>query len=205
MIDLTKNNRFELVLFSIILIGAAIWAYFNTPKDISPDTVQIGEQKTIMVKKEGLQFSSPAFIDNETIPTEFTCDGQSVSPQLLIDKVPEKTKTLALIMEDPDAPRGTFVHWVMWNISPQTTEIPQGGVPEKAVVGTNGAGKVGYVGPCPPASAKDGPSGIHRYFFKLYALEIEVGLDSKGTVKDVEAMMSGHILDQATLVGRYGR
>ncbi|GAB4235466.1 MAG: YbhB/YbcL family Raf kinase inhibitor-like protein [Deltaproteobacteria bacterium] len=145
-----------------------------------------------------LQLESHAFPHNGMIPKEHTCDGADRSPALAIRNVPPKTVSLALVVDDPDAPRGTWVHWVLWNITPGTTEIPAGSVPAGTIEGTNDFGKTGYGGPCPP-------SGTHRYFFKLYALDTRLPLRPGATKAQLEAAMKDHILGKAERVGRYGR
>ncbi len=145
-----------------------------------------------------LQFTSRAFPDNGMIPSEYTCDGADGNPPLTIRNVPANSRSLALIVDDPDAPRGTWVHWVLWNIGPGTTEIPSKSVPGGALQGTNDFGKQGYGGPCPP-------SGTHRYFFKLYALDISPALKSGSTKARLEEAMKGHIIEKAELLGLYRR
>ena len=145
-----------------------------------------------------MKLTSSAFDHNQKIPVVYTCDGQKINPPLAISGVPKEAKSLALIVEDPDAPTGTFVHWIVWNIDPETLEIPEGSVPEKSQEGLNGAGKEGYVGPCPP-------TGQHRYFFTLYALDTTLGLNGQAKREDLDAAMQGHITAQATLVGVYRR
>lgn len=142
-----------------------------------------------------LTVSSPAFGNNSRIPAKYTCDGEDVNPPLNVSGIPPKTKSLALIVDDPDAPRGTFVHWVVYNIPP-TGRIGEDTVP--GVEGTNSGGGRSYGGPCPPP-------GTHRYFFKVYALDTELRLES-GIGKDrlLEAM-KGHVLAVGELVGLYSR
>jgi len=144
-----------------------------------------------------MKLTSSAFENEGNILTEFTCDGDGVSPPLTIGEVPENTKTLALISDDPDAPAGTWVHWVVFNIPPDTMEIVKGQEP-RGVQGKTDFGRTGYGGPCPP-------SGVHRYFFKVYALDTELSLAEGSDKKDLENAMEGHILAQAELVGLYKR
>ena len=144
-----------------------------------------------------MKLTSAAFANNGLIPSEFTCDGPDTSPPLAISEVPKNAKSLALIMDDPDAPTGVFVHWVVWNISPDTREIRKGAEPS-GVQGKTDFRKSGYGGPCPP-------SGIHRYFFKLYALGTLLDLPEGSSKKDVEKAMQGHIIEKAELVGTYTR
>ncbi len=141
-----------------------------------------------------MRITSPAFTHNSSIPREFTCQGDDVNPPLVIEGVPAGTKSLALIMDDPDAPMGTWVHWVVYNIPADTTIIEKNSVPGVQLV--NSFGRESYGGPCPP-------SGTHRYFFKVYALDITLKLDKNSKKKDLEKAMEGHILAKAELMGLY--
>jgi Raf kinase inhibitor-like YbhB/YbcL family protein len=151
-----------------------------------------------MGKDGGLQISSPVFEHNGYIPAKYTCDGRNVNPPLLIDNVPADSKSLALIVDDPDAPIGTWVHWVLWNINPATREIKEDSIPAGAKQGLNDFKKHTHGGPCPP-------SGTHRYFFKLYALDTTLNLDSNATKSDLEQAMKGHIIEQTQIIGLYKR
>jgi Raf kinase inhibitor-like YbhB/YbcL family protein len=149
-----------------------------------------------------LQLLSTAFSEGATIPRQYTCDGKDVSPPLSWSGVPEGAKSLALICDDPDASK-TWVHWVIFDLPPAGKGLPEGLTKSAEVAGggtqgTNDFRKVGYGGPCPP-------SGTHRYFFKLYALDTQVKLHSDATKADLERAMKGHILAEATLMGRYAR
>ncbi|MBD3328845.1 YbhB/YbcL family Raf kinase inhibitor-like protein, partial [Candidatus Peregrinibacteria bacterium] len=124
------------------------------------------------------------------------CNGADISPPLKFEDIPDGTSTLALIVDDPDAPAGTFVHWVVWNINPTTMEIPENSVPAEAAEGTTDFNKTGWGGPCPPDKE-------HRYYFKLYALDTELKLPETTTKKDLETAMEKHILAKAELMGRY--
>jgi Raf kinase inhibitor-like YbhB/YbcL family protein len=151
-----------------------------------------------------LQISSTAFPAGETIPKKFTCDGPDVSPPLKWNEPPAKTQSIALIMDDPDAPAGTWVHWVLYDLPANTRELSEGVAKQEQLSsggrqGRNDFGKIGCGGPCPP------PGKPHRYFFKLYALDAKVNLKSGATKADVERAMKGHILAQAELIGKYGR
>ncbi len=139
---------------------------------------------------------SSDFKNNDFIPIVYTCEGENISPQLDFSKVPQNAKSLALIMYDPDAPRGTFTHWIMWNISPDTKTIFQNSVPPQAVQGLNGANKTGYIGPCPP-------SGTHRYFFTLYALSDLISISKDSNVLELKNAMSGKIIEEAQIFGLY--
>jgi hypothetical protein len=149
-----------------------------------------------------MKISSTAFENEGKIPSKHTCDAQNVSPQISISDVPEGAKSLVLIMDDPDVPKhvredGMWDHWVVFNIPPDTREIPEGQEP----AGTSGLGThgdTGYFGPCPPDRE-------HRYFFKLYALDTELDLPEKTDKLSVEKAMTTHVIDQAVIMGRYER
>ncbi len=147
---------------------------------------------------EGFGLVSPSFVKGGKIPAKYTCDGENVSPPLSIVGVPKEAKSLALIVEDPDAPGGVFTHWILWNIIPQTTMIGENSVPEGAVQGKTDFGAVGWGGPCPP-------SGTHRYFFKLYALDTTLNLDRGADKQELVRAMEDHILSGAELMGLYSR
>ena len=150
-----------------------------------------------------IQITSAAFSEAGMIPKPCTCDGADVSPDLSWTGVPDETKSLALICDDPDAPVGTWVHWVLFNIPPEETGLP-GEISNAATLsngakhGTNDFRNLGYGGPCPPG-------GTHRYYFKLYALDTLLDLDSGATKAQVEDAMQGHILAQGQLMGKYQR
>jgi Raf kinase inhibitor-like YbhB/YbcL family protein len=139
---------------------------------------------------------SPAFQSNSSIPKKYSCDGEGTNPALTIEGVPKETKSLALVVDDPDAPGGTFDHWVVWNIPPSISKIGERSVP--GTEGLNGMRKPGYTGPCPP-------SGTHRYFFKVYALDSVLSLGAKSTKRDLEKVIQGHILAKGELIGLYHR
>jgi Raf kinase inhibitor-like YbhB/YbcL family protein len=150
-----------------------------------------------------LQVESAAFVDGETIPVQYTCDGQGTSPPLSWAEPPAGTQSLALILDDPDAPVGTFVHWVLFNLPPATRSLPEGVPPgeqaEGGLQGTNNANRQGFNGPCPPKGS------THRYFFKIYALDTTLDLQAGASKADVEKAMAGHVLAQGQIVGQYGR
>lgn len=150
------------------------------------------------------EVKSSAFQHEGDIPRKYTCDGADVSPPLNWTSPPRGTKSLALICDDPDAPVGTWVHWVLFGLPPETRELPEG-IPTDKVIpnggkqGINDFGNIGYGGPCPP------PGPAHRYFFKLYALDAEPDLKPGATKKELVKAMDKHILAQAELMGRYRR
>lgn len=145
-----------------------------------------------------MKITSSAFSNNTKIPAKYTCDGENINPSLSFLDVPESTKSLVLIVDDPDAPSKTWVHWVVYNINPDVTEIEKDSVPEDSIEGITDFGKPGYGGPCPP-------SGTHRYFLKLYALDTILDLPQNATKQMVEDKMEKHIIDKAELIGLYSR
>ncbi len=159
------------------------------------------------IEKEGnsmkLEIRSTAFDEGGSIPRKYTCDGSDISPPLSWTQPPEGTKSLVLICDDPDAPMGTWVHWVLYGLSPDTLELPED-IPDKKEVlggarqGTTDFRRIGYGGPCPPG-------GTHRYYFKLYAIDSELDLSSGATKKEVLESIEGHVLAEGQLMGRYSR
>ena len=144
-----------------------------------------------------MKITSSAFQEGGNIPSKFSCDGADTSPPLQISDIPSGAKSLVLIIDDPDAPSGLFTHWAVWNISPQTSTITEGSTP-KGVQGTNDFGKSGYGGPCPP-------SGTHRYYFKIFALDRELDLPFGAKRGQLDAAMKSHVVAQGELMGRYSR
>ena len=146
---------------------------------------------------------SSVFQNSTKIPVKYTCKGEDISPPLTWEGQPEGVVSYVLIVDDPDAPRGTFTHWVLYNIPGSLTSLPEN-VPKKSVTdyglqGRNSFGRIGYGGPCPP------PGKPHRYIFKLYALDVKLNLEAGATKKQVLKAMEGHIISQTTLIGLYGR
>lgn len=149
-----------------------------------------------------MNLTSTAFTDSTNIPSKYTCDGDNINPPLQWSDAPADTKSFALTMEDPDVPRnlrpdGLFIHWLVWNISPSVTSIAEHSEPP-GVPGLNTAKRFGYTGPCPPDRS-------HRYYFRVYALDCELTVDSTASKGELLRATSGHILDQAELMGRYER
>ncbi len=150
-----------------------------------------------------IKITSSAFEDGGLIPAKYTCDGADVSPPLQWDAVPEGTKSIALICDDPDAPMGTWVHWVLFNLPAEINQLAENIpadkiLPNGARQGVSDFGRVGYGGPCPPG-------GTHRYFFKIYALDTEVSLQAGADKRQLLKAMEGHILSQGQLIGKYKR
>lgn len=145
-----------------------------------------------------MQITSPAFTSDKTLPKKYTCQGEGVNPPLIFIDVPKNTKSFVLIVKDPNAPSGTFTHWVLFNIPPHTREIAENSYPVGAVQSTTSIGKAGYVAACPPSG-----TGIHQYIFTLYALDELIVLTPTVSVSDVEGAMNGHVIASANLVGLY--
>ena len=150
-----------------------------------------------------MQITSSAFTEGSMIPEKYTCDGQDISPPLEWKIAPVGTKSFTLISDDPDAPVGTWVHWVAYNIPSNTTKLDENVKPEKEFKngmrqGSNSWPKIGYGGPCPP-------SGTHRYYFKLYALDVVLDIKPGATKEQVLQLMKGHVIAEAQLMGKYKR
>jgi Raf kinase inhibitor-like YbhB/YbcL family protein len=156
----------------------------------------IGQAQTASNNMIGV--TSFVFSEGEMIPKKYTCDGSNAIPPLGLSGILEGAKSLAIIVDDPDAPTGNFNHWVIWNIDPKTPKIDEGSVPVGAIQGMNSAGKNSYVGPCPP-------SGTHRYYFKVYALDQTLDLGSSAKKDDLEKAVENHIIGQGQLMGKYAR
>lgn len=144
---------------------------------------------------EAMKLTSPEFENNQFIPAKYTCEGKDINPPLIIEDIPPKAKSLALIIDDPDAPGGMWVHWVVYDI-PLVSRIEENGVPGKQ--GINDSRRKEYAGPCPP-------SGTHRYFFKIYALDTILDLGEGVNKAGLEKAMQGHIVGKAELIGLYKR
>jgi Raf kinase inhibitor-like YbhB/YbcL family protein len=161
-------------------------------------SVETPEVRTILQEEERMmELRSPAFEADGEIPTVYTCDGQDVSPPLEISGVPQGTQALALVVDDPDAPVGTWDHWLLYNIAPDTTGIEED-VRNLGTPGTNSWGNQEYGGPCPPG-------GRHRYFFRVYALNQRLDLQAGAGKTELFKAMEGHILDEAEVMGTYAR
>jgi Raf kinase inhibitor-like YbhB/YbcL family protein len=187
-----KLNLFHPLLICVIVFSC------QTKKDIIPLNKQIKQDTAMEIKVK-----SNAFEQGGMIPKKYTCDGEDISPQLSWSDIPSNTKSIALINDDPDAPAGTWVHWVIYNIPGGEKGLPEA-VPVKknldngAVQGKNDFGNIGYGGPCPPG-------GTHRYYFKLYALDTALSLQGDVTKGQLLEAMKGHILAEGQLMGKYSR
>ena len=158
----------------------------------------ICQARTDNASPKPLHIGSPAFAQGKPIPALYTCDIQNISPPFHISGVPHKSKSLALIIDDPDSPSGLWMHWLLWNIDPSTAEIAQNATPANAVTGINSFGNPAYGGPCPP-------NGRHHYNVRLYALDTVLSLPAGAPRQSLDTAMQGHILSTATLTGTYSR
>lgn len=154
-------------------------------------------------KEHNMELLSPAFSFGEKIPVKYTCDGKNISIPLVFKDVPSHAKSIVVIMDDPDAPMGVFVHWVIYNIPPSLQALPEGIPPALELEygmkqGRNDFGKIGYGGPCPP-------SGVHRYYIKAYALDRTLNLQAGLNKRELLQIIRPYIIDQAVLMGVYGR
>lgn len=191
----------------ILVLGLGCGVAPPGPRAETPIPVRTSPPASSPASESGLpdlHLRSPAFAEGERIPRDHTCDGADRSPPLRWDPPPPGTRSLALIADDPDAPGGRFIHWVLYAIPPDRTELPEG-IPQAPEVegigrqGRNDFGRIGYSGPCPP------PGPAHRYRFALYALDVPLDLPPGARAAEVEAALSGHVLAVGRLMGRYGR
>ena len=198
-------NKLVLLMAVIILIAGSLVGYtwFRQKSDETPtDKTEIKPttkfKKSVKKEVKAMKIASKAFSDSETIPDSFTCKGANINPLLTISDVPDSAKSLVLIMDDPDAPSGTanpgWVHWVIFNIDPSTTEIAEDSVPAGGILGVTDFGNARYGGPCPP-------SGTHHYHFSLFALDSLLGLSNGASKSDVEAAMANHVITKSDLIG----
>lgn len=143
-----------------------------------------------------MQLKSPVFKNNGFLVSKYTCDSININPPLMIKNVPKNAQSLALVIDDIDAPAGIFTHWLVWNIDVNTKEIPENFVPLNSVEGITSWGKSGYSGPCPH-------TGVHRYFFKLFALDIKLDLSPKSDISEFSKTIKNHIIAKSELIGKY--
>jgi len=184
----------RLAIIAIIVIAIIALLYFVLKRSPDVEDVEIESMGNLVIK-------SSAFKNNDFIPARHTCDGDNVNPFIEILNAPAGTKSIALIMDDPDATGGvTWDHWILWNMEPKTHYIPEDSIPGNAILGTTSFGKTGYGGPCPPKGSKP-----HRYMFKVYALDSVLALNEGASKSELLKAMEGHVLDDGLLIGLYGR
>jgi Raf kinase inhibitor-like YbhB/YbcL family protein len=186
---MNRRTGLKLIAKSFSLFSLSLFACSNK------------QGKIVFSEAKNMKLESSAFVANELIPAKYTCQGQDISPPLSWDSPPIGTKSIALICDDPDAPGKTWAHWVVYNLPPDLVSLPENIPPTKilssgGLQGINDFGRIGYGGPCPP-------SGTHRYFFKLYALDQVLDLQAGATKAQLESVMKNYILGYAELVGLY--
>ncbi|YAG12942.1 YbhB/YbcL family Raf kinase inhibitor-like protein [Nostoc sp. DSM 114161] len=197
-------KQIQCSIFKTIVIFLLIGLLFSCSYDDNVNTL-INSSNSNQSRKEvkTMKLESGVFNPNELIPVKYTCDGQDISPPLLWEEIPIGTQSIALVVDDPDAPGRTFVHWVVYDIPNTIRQLPEHTptvktLPNGGIQGKNDFGNFGYGGPCPP-------SGIHHYFFKLYALDKSLGLPAGATKNQILVAMESHVLATAELIGRYKR
>jgi Raf kinase inhibitor-like YbhB/YbcL family protein len=191
-----KQNSIPTKVAALLYLGFLLALPISISGAQSGDLKERGSAMSFTIK-------TTAFPNAGTIPKKYTCDGPDLSPELTWAGAPAGTQSLALIADDPDAPVGTWTHWIIWDIAPGTT-LPEGVAKTETLKdgvrqGKNDFKRIGYGGPCPP------PGKPHRYFFKLYALDSKLDLKAGASRNELESAMKGHVLSQAELMGRYGR
>jgi len=179
-----KQIIYIILIILLIFLFYKILLLINNKKNME----QIGE----------IQLTSEVFQNNQSIPLKYSCNGENINPPLSIKNIPINTKSLTLIVDDPDAPSGNWTHWLIWNIPSETSHIETNSLPNDVIQGLNSSKNNKYDGPCPP-------SGTHRYFFKLYALDTILNLKEDSKKNNLEDAMKGHILGQTTLIGLYSK
>lgn len=182
-------KKFNLILILIIVILALVFVFKQKHTDQNEKFEKV---------KEGNMKLTTVFAHKENIPSKYTCDGEDAAPDLTISDIPKDAKSLVLIVDDPDAPMGTWVHWLVYNIPVTTTKIDAKNLPKEAKQGMTDFGRVGWGGPCPP-------SGTHRYFFKLYAVDKVLDLPDGAPKSQLEQAIRDHIIEKSELVGLYKR
>jgi len=182
--------KLTVILIAIVVIVVVGFLFFKKPAS-APVTNNTNFNDMITITSNAFQF-------NGQIPEQYSCDGAGVNPPLTFGNVPENTKSLALIIDDPDAPGGTFTHWLVFNINPQVAGVSENSPPSDGLFGRTSAGGTEYVAACPP-------SGTHHYHFKVFALDTKLDLQSGATRKEFESAISGHVIDQGELIGLYQR
>lgn len=174
----------------LTLIGAGLYLYYVDSPYSS------GIKRTIFGKLESMKLATNAFENNERFDPKYTCDAENISPSITFFTVPVEARSLALIVEDPDSPTGNFTHWVLFNINPLINGFEENKIPDGSIEGLNDFGEPKYGGPCPN-------SGVHRYVFKLYALDKKLELERGATKQEVQEAMKGHIIEDTQIIGLY--
>ena len=194
--DINRKTLPKMKYGAIVLLTVSA-LLFSGCAQRTVETVNGNVKGETMKNASIFRITSPAYAEGKEYPEKYTCDGEEINPPLELAGIPNGTKTLALVFDDPDAPGGTYDHWIMWNI-PTLSRIDEDSVPEGATQGKNSEGTNKYAGPCPP-------SGTHRYIYHAYALDMKLSLPEKSGKTDLEKAMKGHVLASATLTGLYSK
>lgn len=196
--EIKKEHHYALVALGIAALVILAWVLILSRIQQSLTLQQPTPRASHSVVVTAMHITSSVFSQNERIPSPYTCQGENVNPPLVVDGVPSRAKSIAFIMDDPDAPSGVWTHWLWWNASASLHYIPQNSIPAGVTQGTTSAGTIGYHGPCPP-------SGTHRYIFHIYALDVLISLPSSAGADALRTAMEGHILAQGQLIGLYAK
>lgn len=193
----------KVLILTILLFAVAAGIFYLFSRNsrsfsTSSDIDQLEEQSNYNATLNNMMNIASVFPDGGQIPDTYGCHGLDVNPPLKFSRVPVEAQSLALIVDDPDAPSGDWVHWLIFNIDPASQGISEDSVPAGAILGMTSSGKAEYGGPCPP-------SGTHRYHFKLYALDTTLNLSSSAKKSDLLSAMKGHVISQAELIGTYSQ
>ncbi len=199
---MVKNSKILFLALLLALIAGAPAMARGTKGAKGASGANLGVAKGVKGGDMGFSIKSADFKDGQRVPRRFTCEGEDISPELSWEGAPEGTESLALIVEDPDAPMGTFIHWVIYNLPPDLKGLRRGASGSGAIKeGVSSFGRIGYNGPCPPPG-----HGDHRYYFRLRALDVkELDVTKNANKGDVEEAMNGHILAETSLMGIYSR
>jgi len=196
--SLKINSLMPTVFIILLILLVGCFNFENNKKNDANKEINILDEKSNLNKNSKMQIKTNAFENYEFIPKKYTCQGENINPQLIFLNVPQDTKELVLVMDDPDAPSKRWVHWIVFGIEPTTRKIDSGQIPKNAKVAKNDFGRYSYDGPCPPF-------GTHRYFFKLYALNKKLQLNENATLEEIEKEIEPFVIENATLVGKFSK
>lgn len=177
-------------IFFTASIAFAVLFKFYTKEDIVSNH--------LLNTKNNMELKSSSFKYNSVIPSKYTCDGKNINPNLYLENIPEKVEDLVFIVDDPDAPAGTWIHWTVWGVDPKVNTINEGELPEGAREGLTSFGTVGYGGPCPPES-----SGVHRYSFRVYAMDKKIKLPAGSALEELQREIQSGVIADAEIIGLY--
>lgn len=185
-----------IIFLLLLLCGSYLLIKFIKDRSAEQEDSKVKETNGLDSSTIDIEITSSAFTNNSPIPSKYTCEGEDINPPLEISNVPEGTISLALVIDDPNAPAGSWIHWIVWNINPNTEEILENSTPEGSVVGKNSWNRNSYGGPCPPV-------GEHQYIFKIYALDTRLDIDESKGIDGFEDAIGDHVLAFKGLMGTY--